>query len=76
MVDFYKKKLVNHKSDIWALGCLLYKLCYFKTPFEDVDGNCSSLAILNVKYTLPNSNYSKKITDLISKLFFYFLLLI
>lgn len=36
--------------DIWALGVLLYKLCYYTTPFEEQ----GQLAILNVRYTIPD----------------------
>ena len=32
--EIIKKQPYNWKSDIWALGCVLYKLCTFKTPFE------------------------------------------
>ena len=35
--------------DIWALGVLLYKLCYYTTPFEDQ----GQLAILNARYSIP-----------------------
>jgi AP2-associated kinase len=36
-------------SDVWALGVLLYKLCYYTTPFE----SHGVLAIQNVRYTIP-----------------------
>jgi hypothetical protein len=35
--------------DVWALGVLLYKLCYYTTPFEEH----GPLAIVNAKYTFP-----------------------
>lgn len=35
--------------DVWALGVLLYKLCYYTTPFEEH----GPLAILNVQYKIP-----------------------
>eukprot|EP01137_Pigoraptor_chileana_P011340 Opistho-2@62032 len=54
MVDVYSKKPIGTKSDIWALGCILYKLCYVMTPFEDG----SKLSIMNAKLKLPeSSNY-------------------
>lgn len=34
------------RPDIWALGVLLYKLCYYTTPFEEN----GPLAILNAQY--------------------------
>ncbi|KAI8368181.1 kinase-like domain-containing protein [Radiomyces spectabilis] len=50
MIDIYQKKPINEKADIWALGVLLYKLCYYTTPFEEQ----GQLAILNAHYTIPN----------------------
>ncbi|KAG0003645.1 hypothetical protein BGZ80_010710 [Entomortierella chlamydospora] len=49
MLDLYMKKGIDEKIDIWALGVLLYKLCYYTTPFEEQ----GQLAILNVRYTIP-----------------------
>ena len=49
MVDVYRKQPIDEKSDIWALGVLLYKLCYYTTPFEDQ----GQLAILNASFKFP-----------------------
>ncbi|KAG0367330.1 hypothetical protein BGZ54_004052 [Gamsiella multidivaricata] len=49
MLDLYMRKGIDEKIDIWALGVLLYKLCYYTTPFEEQ----GQLAILNVRYTIP-----------------------
>ncbi|KAI8078154.1 kinase-like domain-containing protein [Gilbertella persicaria] len=51
MIDVYQKKPVNEKADIWAMGVLLYKLCYYTTPFEEE----GQLAILNARYTIPST---------------------
>ena len=32
--EMCEEKPYNDKSDIWALGCVLYELCTFKHPFE------------------------------------------
>ena len=48
MVDLYGGKLLTSKLDIWALGCLLYKLAFFTLPFGD-----STLAISSGKLTFP-----------------------
>lgn len=67
MVDVYQRKAIDEKADIWALGVLLYKLCYYTTPFEENGGG--PLAILNVKYRFPsNPPYSDRIKGLIAAL--------
>jgi len=49
MIDVYRKQPIDEKSDIWALGVLLYKLCYYTTPFEEQ----GRMAILNATYRYP-----------------------
>lgn len=62
MWDLYRKDFISEKVDIWALGCLLFKLCYSKLAF---DGE-SKLQILNGNYRIPNTpKYSGPLTKLI-----------
>lgn len=64
MVDVYRKQPLDEKSDIWALGVFLYKLCYYTTPFEDQ----GQLAILNASYKFPPSPpFSDRLKRLIGK---------
>ncbi|KAK6363356.1 hypothetical protein TWF730_000790 [Orbilia blumenaviensis] len=49
MIDVFRGQPIDEKSDIWALGVLLYKLCYYTTPFEDQ----GQLAILNASFKYP-----------------------
>jgi len=49
MVDVWRRLPIDEKSDIWALGVFLYKLCYYTTPFEHL----GQMAILNASYTYP-----------------------
>ena len=35
--EICKEKPYNEKSDIWALGCVLYELCTFNHPFESTN---------------------------------------
>ncbi|KXT14729.1 hypothetical protein AC579_6369 [Pseudocercospora musae] len=50
MIDVWRKQPINEKADIWALGVLLYKLCYYTTPFEAV----GQMAILNATFKYPS----------------------
>lgn len=66
MVDSYLRRVVDEKSDVWALGVLLYKLCYYTTPFEEH----GPLAILNVQYRIPPYPvYSPQMNTLIGAYF-------
>ncbi|KAJ1521098.1 hypothetical protein ONE63_002800 [Megalurothrips usitatus] len=61
MVDLYSGQAIGTKADIWALGCLLYKLCFFSLPFGE-----STLAIQSGNFSIPdNSRYSKGMHSLL-----------
>ncbi|VDN06524.1 unnamed protein product [Thelazia callipaeda] len=67
MVDIYSGKTIGTKIDIWALGVMLYRLCYFSLPFGE-----SSLAIQNCSYSFPTEpNYPEELRAIISNLFIY-----
>ncbi|CAN1169006.1 Probable serine/threonine-protein kinase DDB_G0276461 [Linum perenne] len=62
MWDLYRRDRISEKVDIWALGCLLFRICYLKSAF---DGE-SKLQVLNGNYRIPESpKYSLAVTDLI-----------
>nr|XP_023658143.1 AP2-associated protein kinase 1-like isoform X5 [Paramormyrops kingsleyae] len=61
MVNLYSGKVITTKADVWAMGCLLYKLCYFTLPFGE-----SQVAICDGSFTIPdNSRYSQDMHCLI-----------
>nr|XP_019949462.1 PREDICTED: AP2-associated protein kinase 1-like isoform X6 [Paralichthys olivaceus] len=61
MVNLYGGKVITTKADIWAMGCLLYKLCYFTLPFGE-----SQVAICDGSFTIPDiSRYSQDMHCLI-----------
>ena len=65
MVDLHRKQEVGPKVDVWAMGCLLFHLCFRDHPFEAE----ASLQILNAKYTIPSgSPYSESMHDLIRRM--------
>ncbi|CAM8886980.1 unnamed protein product [Rhodiola kirilowii] len=62
MWDLFRKEVISEKVDIWALGCLLYRICYFNSAF---DGE-SKLQVLNGNYRIPEApKYSSPVVDLI-----------
>ncbi len=52
MVDLYSNKPISEKADIWALGCLLYLLCFRVHPFED----SGKLRIISAKYKISEED--------------------
>uniref|UniRef100_A0AAV2MPJ6 Protein kinase domain-containing protein n=1 Tax=Knipowitschia caucasica TaxID=637954 RepID=A0AAV2MPJ6_KNICA len=61
MINLYAGKAITTKADIWALGCLLFKLCFFTLPFGE-----SQVAICDGTFIIPdNSKYSAKLHRLI-----------
>lgn len=65
MVDLYRGLPIDEKSDVWALGVFLYKVCYYTTPFESK----GELALLHAKFDFPQKPvYSDRLKNLISVL--------
>ncbi|GAB6028806.1 DnaJ (Hsp40), sub C, member 6 [Chamberlinius hualienensis] len=62
MLDTYNNYPVDEAVDIWALGCLLFVLCFNEHPFED----SAKLRILNGNYNIPaNDSQYEVFHDLI-----------
>ncbi|KAL9056938.1 MAG: hypothetical protein Q9162_002604 [Coniocarpon cinnabarinum] len=63
MIDVYRHKPIDEKSDVWALGVLLYKLCYYTTPFEEQ----GQMAILSANFKFPAyPSFSDKLKKLVA----------
>lgn len=52
MIDLYSNFPINEKQDIWALGCILYLLCFKQHPFEEG----AKVQIVNGKYSIPQND--------------------
>ncbi|KAM4807677.1 serine/threonine-protein kinase Nek1 [Rhinophrynus dorsalis] len=59
----------NNKSDIWALGCVLYEMCTLKHAFEA--GNMKNLVLKIIRGSYPpvSTHYSYDLRSLLSMLF-------
>ena len=63
--EICEEKPYNDKSDVWALGCILYELCTFKHPFEARSQGALILKILNNKPEPINNTFSKELNNII-----------
>jgi serine/threonine protein kinase len=49
MVDLYQRRRICEKADVWAMGCLMYKLVFF----DDAFGEGGAMAILGGRFVTP-----------------------
>ena len=63
--EICQEKPYNNKSDVWALGCILYELCTFKHPFEAKSQGALILKIMSNTPDNINKYYSKELNNLI-----------
>ncbi|KAM4052706.1 serine/threonine-protein kinase Nek1-like [Anomaloglossus baeobatrachus] len=59
----------NNKSDIWALGCVLYEMCTLKHAFEAGNRKNLVLKIIRGSYPPVSVHYSYDLRNLLSMLF-------
>lgn len=51
-LDTWNNYPIGVKTDVWALGCILFCLCYKKHPYEDG----AKLRIVNGNYSIPSDS--------------------
>ncbi|XP_057209154.1 serine/threonine-protein kinase Nek1 isoform X2 [Triplophysa rosa] len=67
--EICENKPYNNKSDVWALGCVLYEMCTLKHAFEA--GNMKNLVLKIIRGSYPpvSVHYSQDLRLLLAKLF-------
>ncbi|XP_078417118.1 serine/threonine-protein kinase Nek1 isoform X10 [Cetorhinus maximus] len=67
--EICENKPYNNKSDIWALGCVLYEMCTLKHAFEA--GNMKNLVLKIIRGSYPpvSVHYTYDLRSLMSQLF-------
>ncbi|XP_016311677.1 serine/threonine-protein kinase Nek1-like isoform X3 [Sinocyclocheilus anshuiensis] len=67
--EICENKPYNNKSDIWALGCVLYEMCTLKHAFEA--GNMKNLVLKIIRGSYPpvTVHYSQDLRSLLDQLF-------
>lgn len=64
--ELCEDKPYNEKSDVWALGVVLYECCTQRHPFDADNQGALILKILRGKYP-PVSGYSPEMVDIIKR---------
>ena len=64
--EILEGKPYNEKSDVWALGCILYELCTFKHPYTGGNQAALFIKIKNGKFEPIPKLYSKEMKGIIN----------
>ena len=66
--ELFKNKPYSYKSDIWALGCVLYEMCNLRHAFDAQSINGLAMKIIRGSYPPIVATYSKPLRELITKM--------
>ncbi|XP_039601785.1 serine/threonine-protein kinase Nek3 [Polypterus senegalus] len=67
--EIWENKPYNNKSDVWALGCVLYELCTLKHPFQANSWKSLILKICRGSYPPLPAHYPYELHYLIKQIF-------
>lgn len=66
--EIFKNKPYSYKSDVWALGCVLYEMTTLNHAFDANSLNGLATKIVKGKYPPINPKYSKYLSELIGQM--------
>ena len=66
--EIFKNKQYNQKSDIWALGCVLYEMTTLNHAFDSNSLNGLASKIVKGKYPRIHPNFSGVLSTLIKEM--------
>ena len=66
--ELFKNKPYNHKSDVWALGCILYEMCVMRHAFDANSINALASKIIRGDRAQLAGNFSPKLKQLVASM--------
>ena len=66
--EIFKNKPYSYKSDVWALGCVLYEMTTLNHAFDSNSINGLAQKIIKGRYPPIHAKYSKYLKDLITEM--------
>uniref|UniRef100_A0A7S3YXB3 non-specific serine/threonine protein kinase n=1 Tax=Lotharella globosa TaxID=91324 RepID=A0A7S3YXB3_9EUKA len=66
--ELFQNKKYNFKSDVWALGCVLYEMATLKHAFDANSINGLAMKIIRGKYPKLSSTYSRSLHSLVASM--------
>jgi NIMA (never in mitosis gene a)-related kinase 1/4/5 len=65
--EIFENKPYNYKSDLWALGCILYEMCTLRQAFDAKE--MASLVLKVIRGNAPSipSTFSPQLAEIVRK---------
>ena len=66
--EIFQNKPYSYKSDVWALGCVLYEMTTLSHAFDEKSLNGLAQKIIKGRYPSINAKYSRYLAELIAQM--------